>query len=246
MSLTEVNKLTKETIIEALEETPNYTPCTFCHNNSLEACRGQYHGCVCYRKVKEKKPLSEAEIVKYRQEKFGDLLDRFRLATYSMNTLTPTMIKTQLDNWAKYDNFVPKVVIIDYLDILAPSTYYKEERERRNAVNTALRNLSQEYKICIISATQTNKEGMVKKLLNEENFSEDKRILNHITGMIGLNQTPLEKQKGIMRVNKIVSRNEEYDLTKQCAILQNLHIGRPVLKSFYIKEEQETEKKEKE
>jgi len=62
--------------------------------------------------------------------------------------------------------------------------------------------------------------------------------------MCVLNQTPVEKREGIMRLGIIAHRHEEFDEFTQVQVLQQLKIGQPyldseVLRSLGNKEEEE-------
>jgi hypothetical protein len=87
-----------------------------------------------------------------------------------------------------------------------------------------LRRLSQERKVCLITASQADANAMDKATLSVTNFSDDKCKVDHVTCMIGLNQTPAEKEQGIMRVNKIVSRTQEFNPEHTITVLQDLYI----------------------
>jgi hypothetical protein len=58
-------------------------------------------------------------------------------------------------------------------------------------------------------------------------FSENKAKMAHVTGMIGLNQTPQEKRDGIMRLNWVVLREYEFDTDRCLFVAQCLPLARP-------------------
>lgn len=153
--------------------------------------------------------------------------------SYQANVRT---IKTMLDLWEKRDGWVADVVIIDYADILAPED--SRETETRHKINntwSALRGLSTERSIAVITATQAGRASYSKMQQDMTDVSEDKRKLGHVTSMLGLNQTPEEKRAGLMRVNQLVVREDESDIRENVVCLQCLSMSRPLLGSYWLK-----------
>ena len=74
-----------------------------------------------------------------------------------------------------------------------------------------------------------------KDRLGLSNFSEDKRKYSHVTAFYGLNQDKKgrEKRFGIMRINELILREDEFDTAREITILQNLRRGRPFLASYW-------------
>ena len=123
---------------------------------------------------------------------------------------------------------MPDVIIIDYADILAPepNTGQLNIRDQINSTWKALRRLSQEKHCLVIAPTQADAASYNQTLLDLRNFSEDKRKLSHVTGMLGLNQTKEEKGRGIMRLNWIVLREDNFQTDRCLYVGQCLTLGR--------------------
>jgi archaellum biogenesis ATPase FlaH len=148
------------------------------------------------------------------------------VAVYPNSSINVAGIEAVLKRWRHERDFVPDVIIIDYADILAPESSRKDARHEVNDTWKALRRLSQEWHSLVIAPTQANAASYTAETQSMRNFSEDKRKLAHVTGMLGLNQTKLEKEVGVMRLNWLVLR--EYDfLTERCLhVAQCLALGR--------------------
>jgi hypothetical protein len=158
----------------------------------------------------------------------------FKLCTYPNETLTFQEINTLLDSWEKQEGFVPDVIIIDYLDIMAPDADSKgiDHRNQENKKWQRGRRLSQQKHCLVLTATQSDADSYTRDLLTMKNFSEDKRKYAHVTAMYGLNQNDVEKRLGIMRINEIVVREGDFDSTNSVRVLQRLQTGRPFLGSL--------------
>ena len=101
-----------------------------------------------------------------------------------------------------------------------------------NDVWVRLRQLSVQFDVLLITATQADAKARQSAILDAMNFSEDKRKMAHVTAMVGLNQTDVEKQEGIIRLNVIVAREVEYSISKSVKVLFAPDIGRPILKNL--------------
>lgn len=203
-----------------------------CHNCGL--CKT--HGAVWWKVQEEKDPLDAQmafNVIKRVRKKYRK---KFKLSTHANGTLTVGHIKTQLQIWEKEDNFIPRVIVIDYADIMAADVDFRgqEERHRQNHIWSRLRGVSQEFNVLVITATQADAKSYDQSgLLAMKNFSEDKRKYSHVTAMYGLNQTAEQKKIGLMQVNEIVIREGDFDNTKPVTLLQRLQKGRPFLGSFW-------------
>lgn len=208
------------------------------HPNGYEACRNceNIDPTLWYIKRPEVYPLTWKDAY-FEFKKFRKLFpnSRFRLSTHPNETLTISHIKYLLDLWNNTLNFVPHVIIIDYADILAPDPDMpKEHRHYTNKIWQRLRALSQSRKCLVITVTQADAKSYdIKTLLKLSNFSEDKRKYGHVTAFYGLNQTPEEKTAGILKINELLLREDEFDSTRCVNVFQSLQTGRPVLGSYF-------------
>jgi hypothetical protein len=134
----------------------------------------------------------------------------------------------------KQKGWIPDVVVIDYADLLKPPPGMVESREAINANWKALRGLSQEDGgRLVVTATQGNASSLRADSLTMSHFSEDKRKLDHVTGMMAINQDADEKEIGIMRLGWVALREEEYSDTKFCYVAGELRTGQPCIISTF-------------
>jgi replicative DNA helicase len=151
-----------------------------------------------------------------------------------ISTAKVSDIRLEIDEQIKH-GWIPDVIVIDYADILAPETGTSglDFRHQTNETWKALRRLSQDYHCLVITATQSDARSYDGKLLTMSNFSEDKRKLSHVTGVVGLNQSPEEKKNGIYRLNWVVLREGVY-LEQNCITVAGcLGIANPAMISTW-------------
>lgn len=220
----------------SIEDVPDYVPCTECHKdgwvNQKRSWVDGFKGAVWYKKenISRLNWKHAWDLGKRTMSRVGS--KRFKLSVHHNNSINVDGIETQLDRWEQMEGFIPDLIIIDYADILAPMDTRMDERGRQNDTWKALRALSQKRCCAVITATQANAASYTKKSLREDNFSEDKRKYGHATSFITLNQTAEEKKAGIMRLGQMFVRESDFDVGKQCTVLQCLDIGRPYIASF--------------
>jgi len=149
-----------------------------------------------------------------------------KISIHANSSINVRGIEAILERWELEEGFVPDMIVIDYADILAPEDQRLQGRDITNEQWKALRRLSQEKHALVIVPTQADAESYHRTTQSMSNFSEDKRKLSHVTGMLGLNQTEEEKDAGVMRLNWIVLR-ESYFNARHCLwVGQCLTLGR--------------------
>lgn len=218
--------VTEEMIIQAIERNPEYKTCRNCP---------KMKGAVWLKWQKEMKPLTWKEAYRESEKWLAKNSKKLLLATYPNETLTMTEIKARLDILERKEGFVPDVVVIDYADIMAtdPDCSRLEKREQINKLWQRLRRLSQEKHCLVLTATQAAATSYKRDSITIEDFSDSKTKHAHVTATFSLNQTAAEKQLGIMRIGKVIVRDDEFDVAKQIHILQHLHRGRPFIGAYF-------------
>ncbi len=225
---------------ETFEDFRTHKICIECIRPGNERFKNKFRGTVWWKRRGKVDPLDLGE---YNQlERQG--LQRFftpykglrniRMTTSSNESLTVAMINADLKILRDEEDWTPEVLLIDYMDLLAPDldTLRLSGRDQENKKWQRTRRLSQEWSdMLVLSASQSDAQGFDKVLLDRQNYSEDRRKLDHVTGMIGINMSNDEKLMGLARLNEVISR--ETDGTKIVKVLHRLEIGRPVLYSFY-------------
>lgn len=155
-----------------------------------------------------------------------------KLACYPNDTVSIKDIRTVLDGWVR-GGWVPDIVVIDYADILAPINDNDDERVGINKTWKQMRALAQTLHCCVITATQANRGSYKAFTLGREHVSDDKRKHAHVTGMLGLNQTAMEKESQIMRLNWLDLRERDFSETKCVHLAGCLAIGNPAVRSTW-------------
>lgn len=220
------NRPTFDELVKAYKENPEYNQCRNCT---------KIKGTPWLKWQESTKPLTWQDAYRAALKFRKKHKKQFKLVTYPNETLSVLEIRSLLDTWEKQENFIPDVIVIDYADILDsdPDCKRLQPRDMYNKIWQRLRRLSQERHCLVITATQAAASSYGQDTLKQSDFSEDKRKYAHVTAMYGLNQTDEEKRIGVMRLNELVVREDEFDGSRQLRILQKLQMGRPFLGSYW-------------
>ena len=227
------DSITKQDLEDAFRDNPDYKNCYNCEEYKFKPW-----GVPWVEEITVKEPLDVRQAKKVFRRYFIKENRPIMLSTHSNGTLTISKIKALLNEWEISQDFIPDVIIIDYADLLVPDSKM-EFRHQQNEIWKNLRALSQEERggklPLLVTATQADANSYDKNLLTLGNFSEDKRKYGHVTSMLGLNQDPKgrEKRIGMMRINEIVLREDEFNSNNVVYVLQNLKRGLPVIGSFF-------------
>lgn len=222
------NEITYEEILEAKKDNKFYKNCYNCINWQKNPW-----GTVWLEEFDNgEKPLTANE-AKRAWKKFFRNNDKVRLSTHANGELSVPKMIAILEAW-KRKGFIPQLLILDYADLVTADRT-GDMRHLIDYIWRNLRGISQKYDLLIVAPTQADAKSYEQEILKLSNFSEDKRKLAHVTAMYGLNQDPAgrEKKLGIMRINKIVIREDGFHATDQVHLLQRLQIGRPNLGSYF-------------
>lgn len=157
----------------------------------------------------------------------------FKLSCHPNSTLGVDGVEGILQDWERSAGWTPDVIVIDYADILKMQYRGIEGRDRIDETWKRLRRLSQRRHSLVVTATQSDAASYDKGTLGMGNFSDDRRKIDHVTGMVGINQTEREKKSDLMRLNWVSLRDNEFHQSECVHVAGCLKIGNPAIKSCF-------------
>lgn len=223
--------LNKEQLIGLFKENPGYKTCTHC-----AAFQHKKWGVPFIEEHTYKEIMTVAKANAIIRKKLYGSENHFITSTYGAGELTVPYMHSVIAKYRKLGiNF--DCIGIDYMDLLTALRKNNDNKQDIKSIWEGVRGISQdkEYEPLVIAPTQADSNSYKQRVLNMGNFSDSKYKNATPTAIIGLNQDPegVEASLGIIRVNKIVSRNNEYDVNKCVSIIQNLKVGRPITRFTY-------------
>lgn len=157
-----------------------------------------------------------------------------RTAFHGADSLSATDLDTILAEWDRSQDWRPDIVIVDYADILAPPSGVKDELSQIDATWKTLHRIAQQRHCLVLTATQASALAYTMSdtgLLSKKHFSGRKTKLAHVDGMLGINVTSDEKERGMARINWIVRRAAAYNERHFCRVAGSMAIQCPTMLS---------------
>jgi len=105
--------------------------------------------------------------------------------------------------------WIPEVVVIDYLNIIAPNTFKKEERLEQGEIMWNMKHLADTFMVPVFTATQANMEAGSVERLGMKHRGKSIDISQGVNLSIALDQTPEEKQEDILVFSPLFCRDSE-------------------------------------
>ena len=205
-----------------------YRPCSACAGTSMHV------GASWWRWRKAVEPLQWGEALRLGKRFMRRLKGRdFKLEVFPSGGITPNGLDGLLARWRDYEEFIADVVVVDYLDLMASDTKFDQFRHQENSKWQGMRGLAQKWNNLVISATQSDADSYTKESLGLQNFSEDRRKYDHVTGMLGLHKTEAERRRGLARWSWLVLRRGHFGVSDQVVVAQSLSQGRPLVGSWW-------------
>lgn len=155
-----------------------------------------------------------------------------KLSCHPNDTISVHGIQSILQSWER-QGWTPDIVVIDYADILAPVAGYAEGRDAINKTWKTLRGMSQSLHCLLVTATQSDAGSYTTEIITQGNFTDDKRKWAHVTAACGINQSDTEKDLQLQRLNWVVLRESEFNVSKCVHVAGCLAIGNPAVKSTF-------------
>lgn len=196
-----------------------------------DASKGEQKYRIAYRKTHLAPPSTRKEDVTafLRKMRMNTNGGRFLLETYAPNVLSCRDLEHLLDNYRDYRNFIPDVLIVDYVDLLRPENPRDDKRNRIDSVCLGLRRIALDRDILVVTPQQSNRSGFGRDV-SKANVAENIGNVAHAALIIGLNHNEQEKEQGITRV-KILKNRDGHEYSEPAICVGCLDIGRPVMHS---------------
>ena len=218
--------------IELIED-PAHKPCTKCMKRFGQKSTHKYNfEMTVYQDTIFRKP-DDIFTVQDKMKSMKRLFNKYgRVSVHPKYTLTYDKMMRDIDVVYKMDGYIPDILIIDYIDIMDINSNFDDYREIDEKWKLMAK-IAGELNVLVITATQANKEGHKATVLDSTHQSGFYGKNQHVNLMIGINQTPEEKDQGIIKYGITEARSQYYVPGKTCVVLQDVKAGQAYLDSYY-------------
>lgn len=209
-----------------------YQHCSACREYDREDYQFSIWYKVINTKAKDYKDWFDEYSVKDRLKAYEEMYKHYyRLRCYPRFTANVTDILRDLDVLERKEGFIPDLVEVDMVDILAPERKGLAGVEKEDESWMALARLASERNCVVITPTQVTREAQEADTLSSKHAAKWIGKLGHIDAMYTINQSLIEKQMGFARIGCIEHRHMKFG-DNQCFVTQNLDIGQFCLDSW--------------
>lgn len=138
---------------------------------------------------------SREEIKKYYEEN-QENLGRLKIKYYPTGTATINTIRSHVEKLGIQEKFRPDLILIDYAGIMRSTEKYELLRLELKKIYEELRSLANELDVPIWTASQSNKEGADKEVVDLTNMAEAYGQAHVADFIVGLARKSLDKATG--------------------------------------------------
>lgn len=148
--------------------------------------------------------------VKAKYSESNLVIKEFPTGQLNVNQIRALLVTLRL-----HHDFVPDVIIVDYLELLRPNRVIDAEYQAQERIAQELRGLAMENNLLVWTATQTNRQGKKVPIITDAELGDSYGKIRPADFAISLNQTQEEYDKGRMRVYVVKARDakQHYHIT---------------------------------
>lgn len=153
------------------------------------------------------------------KKKFTDarlIIKEFPVGQLNVNQIRALLVQLRL-----HHEFVPDVIIVDYLELLRPNRTIEAEYQAQERIAQELRGLAMEQNVLVWTATQTNRSGKKVPIITDAELGDSYGKIRPADWAISLNQSQEEYDKGRMRVFVVKARDSKQHYTITCGVDYN-------------------------
>ena len=147
---------------------------------------------------------------------------KIQIHEYPSGTFTPAMLEALIERYKspginpdgtirpaiKFD-----MVVVDYADIMQPDRMHDDPKENSKQVYLRLREIAHREDVAMLTATQTNREGMKATVADMTTVADDINKVRTVDVLISINKNEDERAAGEARLFFAASRNQESGIT---------------------------------
>jgi replicative DNA helicase len=159
-----------------------------------------------------KELLDNIGLVEQEVSKAGKGAGHFKISQLPGYSLTPAELRRIVDSFIS-DGIRFDMIVLDYIDLMAPDFRTGVTTEDSKQIYVKVRAIAQEENIAMLSATQSNREGMKAIVAKMEHTSDDINKVRIADITISINSTDDERDRGEARLHFAAARNDASNIT---------------------------------
>lgn len=158
---------------------------------------------------KLKEPAIQLKLVErlnlVKEKSNGNLMIKeFPTGQANVNTIRALLTQLRI-----YNNFIPDLIVVDYLELLRPNRTIEAEYMAQQRIAEELRGLAVENKCLVWTASQTNRQARKVEIITDAELGDSYGKIRPADWVISLNQKQEEYDKGQMRIFVVKARDSK-------------------------------------
>ena len=147
---------------------------------------------------------------------------RLKIAPCSSGSLTVQGLYDLLEMLDRTENFVPRVIVLDYADLMKQELGRDSDKDHdgMRRIWEGLSALRTKLKILLVTATQTNRTSDGAETLTRRMIGRSTKAADNCTWMVTINQTVQERRAHVMRMSMLYARKGAFDVEHQALCCQ--------------------------
>ncbi len=181
------------------------------------------------QRVKIRPVFSHQELVRQKRRFLGTFGGQLIIKKYPMGQCSYLETDRYLNYLETFENFVPDVLIQDYVDIMQLGS--KETRHNLNDIYIQHKGLADERNILVATASQVNSEGLQKQRISMKHIAEDRRKLGNVDLALAICRTEKDEKTNMGRL--LVLAGREAPMGRYCNFSCCPDIGQFCISSWF-------------
>jgi DnaB helicase-like protein len=165
-----------------------------------------------------------------RLDHFGKRMENLVIKKFPIRSLTPDGLRAYLDNLEITENFIPDMLILDYIGIM--KTDARNHRVSLGRIFEEFRGIIEERNLAGITVHQISKAGAEAATAKSTNVAEDWSMIGTADQVAVFSQTEAEKRWGLGRLYVGQARGEGDGFG--CVMTQSYATGQFCVDSIYL------------
>ena len=148
-------------------------------------------------------------VKKFEEIKNNNKIGKLKIKEYPTGTTNTLQIKALLKELKMKEDFKPDVLMIDYVNLMNSSRLSAKNNNTYNTVKAIaeeLRGIAMEEELIIVTATQTNRDGITGNEVALDKVSESAGLPHTADFFCGIFQTEQQKEQGIYILKVLKNR----------------------------------------
>ena len=132
------------------------------------------------------------------------IIKEFPTGQANVNQIRALLVQLKL-----HKDFVPDLIVVDYLELLRPNRFIESEYMAQQRIAEELRGLAVEQNVLVWTASQTNREARKVEIITDAHLGDSYGKIRPADWVISLNQKQQEYDEGRMRIYVVKARDSK-------------------------------------